>query len=242
MLFRSKDKFFSIIAHDLKGPFSSLLGFSDILLDEFESLSKEEMYNYMNIIRNTARSSLFLLDNLLAWSRLQTGRMPFSPGRISLSREVDSLSGILASQSFRKKITIRNSIDKELFVYADRTMLICILNNLLMNAVKFTPAGGQVTVSAIPAGPVPVSREDSRLVTIAVTDTGVGMSPEEIAQLFSLTKPFTMPGTDRETGTGLGLILTREMIEKHGSSLHIESEPGKGSSFSFRVPLFTAES
>jgi len=231
----NKDKFYSIIAHDLKNPFNSLIGFSDLLLEEFDELSREEMRDYVGIIRNTAKNSLSLLENLLAWSRLQTGRMGYVPKGLNLATEVDAACTILFSLSYRKKIDILNTIDRNIHVLADQNMVSTILNNLLMNAIKFTPSGGKITIHAEAE---PETEGAVRMVTIGVDDTGIGISKEDSGKLFSLTKPFTMPGTERESGTGLGLLLTKEMVEKHGGSLTFISEPGTGSTFTFTLPLF----
>jgi two-component system, sensor histidine kinase and response regulator len=233
----SKDKFYSIIAHDLKNPFNSLIGFSELLLDDFDELSKDEMRDYVGIIRNTARNSLILLENLLAWSRLQTGRMVYNPVKLVLADEVNATTTVLYSLSYRKKIEVDNEVEKDIVVLADQNMLLSILHNLVMNAIKFTPSNGKISISCkkvelqLPSG-------KQFYADISVSDTGVGISHADQAKLFSLTKPFTMPGTEKETGTGLGLLLTREMVEKHGGSIRIQSEPGKGSTFSFMVPLF----
>lgn len=233
----SKDKFYSIIAHDLKNPFNSLIGFSELLLEDFDELSKDEMRDYVGIIRNTARNSLILLENLLAWSRLQTGRMVYNPANLVLANEVDATTTVLYSLAYRKKIEVDNMVDKSIQVKADQNMLLSILHNLLMNAIKFTPQSGKITIQC---NLVSIDIEGSRVekAEISVTDTGIGMSAEDQAKLFSLTKPFTMPGTEKETGTGLGLLLTKEMVEKHGGIIKIKSQPGKGSTFSFQVPVF----
>jgi PAS domain S-box-containing protein len=231
----SKDKFYSIIAHDLKNPFNSLIGFSELLLEDFDILSKDEMRDYVGIIRNTAKNSLILLENLLAWSRLQTGRMIYNPVNLVLSNEVDSAVTVLFSLSYRKKLEVENTIDRQIIVMADQNMLLSIMHNLLMNAIKFTSANGSITISC-KCGKYEDRKGD--YAEISVIDTGIGISKDELSKLFSLTKPFTKTGTEKESGTGLGLMLTREMVEKHGSILKIESEPGKGSVFSFRLPLF----
>ena len=236
----SKDKFFSIIAHDLKSPFNSLLGFSDILQDEFDTLSTDEIRHYIGIIRNTAKNSLFLLENLLGWSRLQAGRMSFNPGKLSLFREVENIKDLMFSHSIRKKISIENLVNRELLVKADKNMIQSVLHNLLMNAVKFTPEGGSITISSARIVTGNSSQAAEPCVKLSVTDTGIGMSQEDISKLFSFDRPFSMPGTEKEAGTGLGLILAREMIEKHGSTLRIVSKPGEGSTFSFQLPEFNS--
>jgi PAS domain S-box-containing protein len=231
----SKDKFYSIIAHDLKNPFNSLIGFSELLLEDFDELSKDEMRDYVGIIRNTAKNSLILLENLLAWSRLQTGRMVYNPVRLTLANEIEATTTVLYSLSYRKKIKVDNLIEKSIFVLADQNMLHSIMHNLVMNAIKFTPHLGTITISC-----ECIVDEESKSGTgiISVKDTGIGMSDQDQAKLFSLTKPFTMLGTEKESGTGLGLLLTREMVEKHGGTLNIKSSPGEGSEFSFNLPLF----
>jgi signal transduction histidine kinase len=231
----SKDKFYSIIAHDLKNPFNSLIGFSDLLLEDFDVLSKDEMRDFVGIIRNTAKNSLILLENLLAWSRLQTGRMIFNPVKLNLSNEVNAAFNVLYSLSYRKKIEVENAVDRKVIVKADQNMLLSILHNLLMNAIKFTPSNGRITITSELIEP---EANEGRFVKVLVKDTGIGISEENLAKLFSMNKPFTLPGTEKESGTGLGLLLTREMIEKHGGSLNIESELGKGSIFSFTIPVF----
>ncbi|MBK7212363.1 MAG: PAS domain S-box protein [Bacteroidales bacterium] len=230
----SKDKFYSIIAHDLKNPFNSLIGFSELLLEDFDVLSKDEMRDYVGIIRNTAKNSLILLENLLAWSRLQTGRMVYNPVKLALSSEIDAAVTVLFSLSYKKKIEVDNEVEKSVLVKADQNMLLSVLHNLLMNAIKFTPSNGRIWITCSQG----IDENTGPYALVSVNDNGTGISKDNMAKLFSLTKPFTMPGTDKETGTGLGLLLTREMVEKHGGALFIESEPGKGSSFSFRIPLF----
>jgi signal transduction histidine kinase len=208
-----------------------------LLLEDFDELSKEEMRDYVGIIRNTARNSLILLENLLAWSRLQTGRMVYNPVKLVLANEVDATTNVLFSLSYRKKIEVDNSVDKNVVIKADQNMILSILHNLVMNAIKFTPSNGKITIQCNSILKRGKNGEDG-YAEISVTDTGIGISKEDQAKLFSLTKPFTMPGTEKESGTGLGLLLTREMVEKHGGKLMIDSEPGKGSTFSFQVPLF----
>jgi len=231
----SKDKFYSIIAHDLKNPFNSLIGFSDLLYEEFNDLSKDEMRDYVGIIRSTAKSSLTLLENLLAWSRLQTGRMIFNPVKLLLANEIDGVVTVLYSLSYRKKIHIENVVDRNLLVTADQNMLHSIMHNLLMNAIKFTPSNGNIRIDS---SRIQDPHTKKALAEISVSDTGIGISQEDQSKLFSLSNPFTMPGTEKEIGTGLGLLLSKEMIEKHGGEIRVVSEPGKGSTFSFILPQF----
>jgi len=236
---KTKDKFFSIIAHDLRNPYSSMIGFSELLLEDLETLTQEEIRDYLKIIRNSAKNSLNLLENLLAWSRLETGRMPFDPSRVELTEVVNEVINVLFSLAYRKKIEINNMIDSDVVVYADKNMLNTILNNLVMNAIKFTPINGEITIFT---GKNSIDAETEReFVKISVADTGIGMEPSVCEKLFSMNKHASSPGTEKEQGTGLGLILSREMVERHGGTITAESSPGNGSVFSFMVPLYKTE-
>jgi signal transduction histidine kinase len=236
---KTKDKFFSIIAHDLRNPYSSMIGFSEFLLADLEKLSNAEIKDYLKIIRDSAKNSLNLLENLLAWSRLETGRMPFVPVEVILFDVVEGVENVLFSLSYRKKIVINNTISPTILLHADVNMLNTILNNLIMNAIKYTPAGGEITVSAI--HDTDFKKHGIDFIKISVADTGIGMEPEVCEKLFSGNKPVSSPGTDKEQGTGLGLLLSREMVERHGGRIWVESTPGKGSVFSFLIPAYKHE-
>lgn len=231
---KSKDKMFSIIAHDLKDPFNSLLGFSEILLDDFETLSGEEIRDYVKIINNTAKHSLNLLENLLTWSRLLTGRLPFTPMKLLLASEVDSATTIVSSLAYRKRITVDNLVPIDIAVFADQNMLLSILHNFVMNAIKFTNPGGKIEIDAgIADDQLP---ETEKKVIISIRDNGIGMTESEIEKLFQIKALYSTSGTQNEKGTGLGLLLTREMIERHGGTITVESKPTKGSTFTFTLP------
>ena len=233
---KTKDKFFSIIAHDLRNPYTSLLGFTEMLLEDLDELSKDEIRDSLKIIHGSAKNSLNLLENLLAWSRLQTGHMPFNPIQVVLSDVVEDVVNVLFSLAYRKKIDIVNQVYPDTLLFADKNMLITILNNLVMNAIKFTNIGGKIIISAevIPLG----SKRDREFVTISVADTGVGMDFETRDKLFTSSRLPSSPGTEREQGSGLGLLLTREMVEKHGGMITVESALDKGSVFSFLIPVY----
>jgi len=236
---KTKDKFFSIIAHDLRNPFSSMIGFSDMLLEDLDKLSKDEIRESLKIIRSSAKNSFNLLDNLLAWSRLETGHMPFSPNQIVLYEVIEEVINILFSLAYRKKIEINNLVGPDILVYADKNMLETILNNLVMNAIKYTPIGGEINIFA--GEIISDTRSKPNYITISVADTGVGMDANTLGMLFAMNKLVSHPGTDKEPGTGLGLLLTREMVEKHGGRIWAESTPGKGSVFSFLIPAFNPD-
>jgi len=234
---KSKDKMFSIIAHDLKDPFNSLLGFSEILLDDFETLEKEEMRDYIRIINSTAKHSLNLLENLLTWSRLLTGRLPFTPIKLLLASEVETAMTIVSSLAYRKRITVDNLIPIEIAVNADQNMLQSIFHNFIMNAIKFTNPGGLIEIDA---GLVEEeSPETTSKVRISIRDNGIGMSDAEMEKLFQIKALYSTSGTQNEKGTGLGLLLTREMIERHGGTITVSSKPDEGSTFTFTLPAAT---
>jgi len=236
---KTKDKFFSIIAHDLRNPYSSMIGFSELLLEDLEKLSMDEIRDSLKIIRNSAKNSLNLLENLLAWSRLETGRMNFDPSKVVLTDMVDEVVNVLFSLAYRKKIEINNNVESDVLLHSDKNMLNTILNNLVMNAIKFTPIGGEINIYATRM--VTDAESGKIFYKISVADTGIGMEPEFCKQLFTQNKPVSSPGTEKEQGTGLGLLLSREMVERHGGKIYAESTPGKGSVFSFLIPAFIQE-
>lgn len=233
---KSKDKFFSIIAHDLRNPFSSLIGFSEILLEDLDQSSKNEIRETLKIIYSVAKNSFSLLENLLAWSRLETGHMPFVPGSVVLADAIDEVVNVLFSLAYRKKIDINNHVEPGILLHADKNMLNLILNNLVMNAIKYTPMGGEIKIYARSYTPETELNKD--FIMISVADSGIGMNKETTEKLFTSNRLVSSPGTDKEPGTGLGLLLTNEMIEKHGGRIMVESSPGKGSVFSFLIPEY----
>lgn len=230
----TKDKFFSIIAHDLRNPYSSMIGFSEMLLEDLDNMSKDEIRDSLKIVHTSAKNSFSLLENLLAWSRLETGHMKFAPVEVNLVNAVEDVVNVLFSLAYRKKIDINNLVEPDVVVMADKNMLNTILNNLLMNAIKFTHPGGEITIFSAPYASGNELIKD--YIKISVADTGVGMDAETTEKLFSSNRMVSNPGTDKEQGTGLGLLLTREMVEKHGGKIMVQSSPGEGSVFSFLIP------
>ena len=223
----SKDKFFSIIAHDLKSPFTVMLGFTEMLEIEFEDLSKEELREAVVALNRTAQNVFELLEGLLDWSRVQTGRMEFSPRRFNLTEVVNSVIELLNENAHAKKIELINEVKNNLYVFADRNMINAVLRNLITNAVKFTNQGGKVTVKTL---------KKNEFVQITIQDTGIGISEDNIAKLFRIDVHHTTYGTNNEKGTGLGLILCKELVEKNKGKIWIESKLGKGSKFNFTIP------
>lgn len=224
-----KDKFFSIVSHDLKSPFNSLIGFSDMMLDDFENLSRQEIKDYTVSIHKSVRNVYGLLENLLEWSRIQTGRMEFFPVKLDVYSLIDEIFATLNGIALKKNIRLSNQVSKSIFAYADNNMIRSVLYNLISNAIKFTHVSGDVMVLAA---------ETDHLIEIAVSDTGIGINREDTAKLFRIDINFTKCGTSNEKGTGLGLVLCKELIEKNGGRIHVESEPGKGSTFVFTLPKY----
>lgn len=224
----TKDKFFRIIAHDLKNPFSGLLGASELLIIHANNQDKERIVKYAQIIYNSAKSGFMILENLLEWSRSQTGYLNFNPEELDISKLVEENFLNLNAIAVNKQIKLSSGIPCNTKIFADRNMINTVLRNLLINAVKFTPTGGKVTVQAL---------KDHQYCTISVKDTGVGISEEDIAKLFRIDIKYTNPGTSEERGTGLGLILCKEFVEKHGGKIWVKSEVKKGSEFKFSIPV-----
>lgn len=240
---KSKDKFFSIVAHDLRSPFQGMLGFTDLILDEMDTLSKAEIKEYLQKVRDSSYSTFILLENLLHWSRLQSGRLKFNPSNFSINESIAGIIDLLESNAHSKNISIVNHNTTDFYAFADQQMVHSILLNLTTNAIKFTKPGGTVTFDSKIKEMCEDKSEGKCLpckhvcLEITVSDTGVGLSAEGKARLFRNDDNYTQPGTLNEQGVGLGLKLVKEMTEKHGGKLSIKSEVGKGSEFSFSIPL-----
>ncbi len=225
---RAKDKFFSILAHDLKTPFNSLLGLSELLIREADDFSKSEMLEIISSINNSAHNVFNLVKNLLDWSRIQTGRIDFRKENVQLSKMVYDLIDLYKQSAADKSIQLNERIPENLCVSADRYMLETVLRNLISNAIKFTPEFGKVNISG---------KLSDKKILLTVVDTGIGIDPRDIKKLFNIGEQFTTPGTCSEAGTGLGLILCKEFIEKNNGKIRVESIPGKGSKFLITLPF-----
>jgi PAS domain S-box-containing protein len=222
----SKDKFFSIVAHDLKNPFNALLGASEALNEGINEFNEEEIKHLSNMVNKSAKNAYALLENLLEWSRSQLGRLKFEPTDLNL-RDItyESLKAIEV-QAHNKRIKLINNT-KSINVFADPNLLQTIIRNLLSNAIKYTNQGGTVTIG---------STQTNGYIEVSVTDTGVGMPQEATEKIFKIDTKYSTPGTAKESGTGLGLILCKEFVEKHGGQIWVESEVGKGTTFTFTLP------
>ena len=224
----AKDKFFSIIAHDLKSPFNSIIGLSEIIKTEARELDVATIEQYAGIINSYSNNTFRLLENLLNWALIQQSRMPFRPEKLLLKKLVSEVIEISIEKANSKMIALINYIPDNLILTADENMLKTILRNLISNALKFTAAKGKIELSA-------EIRETE--IEISVKDTGKGINAEDLPKLFDIGTNFTQRGTENEKGTGLGLVLCKEFVEQHGGRIWVESEPGSGSDFRFTIPV-----
>jgi len=225
---QEKNKFFSIIAHDLRSPFTSLLGFTALLEQRADKLSPDKVKEYAETINDSATRVFKLLENLLEWSRLQMDRIEFEPRDVQLADIAGKTIEVMSPVAADKNITLTEGIQAPQ-AFADPYMIDAVIRNLVNNAIKFTPDGGAVTI-AYDITPEGMAR-------VSVKDTGVGMDADKLSKLFHLAENVTTAGTEGEKGTGLGLLLCEDLVERNGGKLHIESELGKGSTFSFTLPL-----
>ena len=222
----AKDKFFSIIAHDLKSPFHGLLGLTRMIVEEYESMTEAEVRNYLQIIKESTESTYKLIENLLEWSRLESGKMKYNPALQNMFMIVEDTRILLNQNARMKNINIRNKLGHQSFVWGDDTMLQSLLQNLVSNAIKFTPAGGNIAVSE--------NRFDD-FIEYIVTDSGIGIKESDIEKLFRIDVSFTTKGTQQEKGTGLGLALCKEIVNIHGGKIKVQSKFGEGTKIIFTL-------
>ncbi len=230
----NKNKFFSIIAHDLKSPFNAILGFSELLHAEFDSLTKEEQKLYVCKIKDGLRNNYKLLENLLEWSRVQSGRFEFNPEPFDIGLLIAEMADTQSLSFEKKSQVIRIEIPDKTMVYADFNMTQTILRNLISNAIKFTDKHKTICIAT--TTPTESEQAAEGFVAIAVKDEGVGIKQKDLELLFRIDSGFHTKGTAKETGTGLGLILCYEFVARHGGKIWVTSEEGVGSVFSFTLP------
>jgi signal transduction histidine kinase len=223
-----KDLFISILAHDLRSPFTALIGISDLLIENIGVYDIDETKVLLNHLKDASQETFALLEDLLSWTRSQSGNMPFTPQILDLSDICKNILESLKITAEAKSIAIQISIIDNISVFADNNMLKTVLRNLVVNAIKFTNKGGTVVINA---------EENPENVTISVSDNGIGISPDRLTKLFNISQRLTTKGTEKECGTGLGLILCKEFVEKHGGKIWVESELGSGSDFKFTLPI-----
>jgi PAS domain S-box-containing protein len=228
-----KDKFFSILAHDLRGPLSAFVAATQILTDEIKNMTLEEVKEITLSMKESATNIYGLLENLLEWSRLKRGGMDFVPENLNLKEKIEACIDVLSESARKKRIKLTFSIPGEMEVFVDNHMFDAIIRNLVSNAIKFTSPGGEVNVTA--------GYNNEHSIEVKVSDNGIGMTPELKNKLFLISEKTRRQGTEGEMSTGLGLLLCKEFIEKHGGKIWVESEEGKGSTFSFIIPLKSKE-
>jgi PAS domain S-box-containing protein len=224
-----KDKFFTIIAHDMKNPFASLISITGSLAESYEGMSKEEVKFYLKRISKSANLLHNLLDNLLQWATSQTGNIDYNPEHLEINEILHSIGILMKINADKKDITIHHDQHQKLSVFADKNMLLTILRNLVSNAIKYSETGSIVNLSAV------LSSENE--VMVSVEDQGIGLSNEDIEKLFRIDVKTKSIGTSKEKGTGLGLILCKEFVERNGGQIWVESQPNKGSTFKFTLPV-----
>jgi len=223
----TKDKFFSIISHDLRSPLSGLMQILFIIAEDYDSLPNEEKLEMIMDVANTSKKTYELMENLLEWSSVQTGTIPFYPKNIKIIDVLNNLDELYNQNLKSKEITLKIDIEPETSVYADKKMVETILRNLISNAIKFTHPNGTISVS---------SEVSDDFIVIKVGDNGVGINAETLSELFKVDKVQSTPGTKKETGTGLGLILCKELVEKQNGKMWVESKEDEGTTFYFSLP------
>ena len=224
----SKDKFFSIISHDLKSPFNTILGFSELLHDQIKNKEFEEIELYSELVYKSANKAFDLLMNLMEWTRSQSGRMKFNPERFIFTQTIEELASFFREIAGQKGIQIVTNLPISIEISADKPMISTVLRNLISNAIKFTPNDGIIYITC---------QKKEKEVLFSIKDTGVGIPESSIPKLFRIDEHYTTEGTNQEAGTGLGLILCREFIEKHNGQIWVQSTEGKGTTFFFTIPM-----
>jgi two-component system, sensor histidine kinase and response regulator len=229
----TKDKFFSIIAHDLKNPFNTLMGFTELMLDNLNDFSSDKLHEIIEILHVTSKQSYALLENLLEWARTQTGRMDMKPENIDVSNLVEENISLLKNQAAKKKIVLASNVPAKTFAFADPNMINTVVRNLISNAIKYTHEEGRIICNA--------SIVKNKL-QVEISDSGIGIKPQNLDKLFRIDLNFSTHGTADEGGTGLGLILCKEFINRNEGEIWVESVFGQGSTFKFTLPMQKNES
>jgi signal transduction histidine kinase len=220
----SKNKFFSIVAHDLKAPFNTIIGFSELLLHQWTKLNDNEKHEYTKMIFDSSESAYGLLDNLLAWSKMQTDGIEQKSEDINLFQMINDIINVFKNSALQKNIQILNMIPDSQTVYADFYMISTVFRNFISNAIKFTPQNGTITIDSI--------LDENSYLNISISDTGIGMNQKQMETIFNLEKNISTVGTANEMGTGLGLPLCKDFIEKNKGKISVKSKKGEGSTFS----------
>lgn len=227
---KTKDKFISLLGHDLRNPFNALMGFSQALLDNYDNYDKEAIRPYIEIINNTSRKTYNLLEELLEWATAKEGqiRVDFQP--VFLSVNLNDCINLYSETIEDKNLTVVNKIPTELCCYCDENLMKTICRNFLTNAIKFSHPGDTITISS--------KNLTHKMAEITFSDNGVGMDAETLDSLFKIDRTLTRVGTKGERGAGFGLLLAKEMVENQGGTISVQSKEGEGSHFSFTIPLY----
>ena len=224
----TKDKFFSIIAHDLKNPFNQFIGLTKLLLEGFVDFSREELFDFIKLLSKISDKTNNLLENLLEWSRSQTGSLSYNPIELDMKTLIINVISLFENQLHNKEINIKTTFSNNLYALADENMIKSVFRNLISNAIKYTPKGGEILIEGTLS---------DKQVEILIIDEGVGIKAENLENLFRLDIQYTTEGTDNEKGTGLGLVLCKEFIEMNGGLIQVESTVGEGSKFKISLPV-----
>lgn len=225
----TKDKFFTIIAHDLKNPFNTVIGLSELLMQRYDSYDKEKVKSFIENIYTFSKNAYNLLENLLQWAKSQTGRIDIQIEKTDIFELVNENFNLLRGKADSKNIKLISTVDIGTFAFIDKNMIKTVIRNLISNAIKYTPKGGEVGVE---------SSADNDFVYIKVYDTGVGIPEDNLKKIFRIDSHISTEGTDNESGTGLGLIITQEFIHKNGGEISVSSKEGEGSKFTIKLPAY----
>lgn len=224
----TKDKFFTIIAHDLKNPFNTVIGLSELLIERYETYDSAKIKEFINQIHIFSNNAYNLLEDLLQWARSQTGKMKVKPEKVNLlDLSVENMT-IFKEMADKKGVNLESRINIDLYAYIDRNMITTVLRNLISNAIKFTRANDTIILAA---------KVNNNFIEVSVSDTGIGIPYDNIDKIFKIDSNISTQGTDDESGTGLGLIISHEFVEKNGGTIIVKSEEGKGTTFMFTVPI-----
>jgi signal transduction histidine kinase len=227
-----KDLFIAILAHDLRSPFTVLLGLSELLIENIRKYNIDEIENHLKLIKNSAQDTFSLLEDLLKWIRAQSGKIPFKQQNLSFADIYNDILKTLITKANLKNISVIFFAIEEITVFADEDMLKTVMRNLISNAIKFTNNGGTISINI---------EENSENVTISVSDNGIGIKPDDLKKLFDISRVLSTKGTSEETGTGFGLLLCKEFVDKHGGKIWAECEAGNGCEFKFTLPKFNGQ-
>jgi len=231
----TKDKFFSIVAHDLKNPFNAIIGFSELIVNNIDEYTKEQIESFVNVINNSSQKGYVLLENLLEWSRSQSGKTKIKPENFEITELVYENYDLIKEKASQKDIKIEMDCKNKHSIYADKNMINTVIRNLLSNALKFTNKNGKITIKTETIENL--KQKDKNCLKVEIADTGIGIKTEDIDKIFDIEYSISTKGTNSEKGTGLGLVLCKDFIEKNDGRIWAVSELEKGSSFIFTLPL-----